>query len=57
MFWFGIYVQGLAAMVIAVVVVWALSLSKRNVSIVDGAWPLLFVLGACAYAPAAFSVA
>jgi steroid 5-alpha reductase family enzyme len=53
MFSFSIYLQGLAAMVIAVVVVWVLSLSKRNVSIVDSAWSLLFVLGACAYARAA----
>jgi steroid 5-alpha reductase family enzyme len=48
-----IYLQGLAAMVIAVIVVWVLSVSKRNVSIVDSAWSLLFVLGACAYALAA----
>jgi steroid 5-alpha reductase family enzyme len=53
MFSFSIYLQGLVAMVIAVVAVWALSLSKRNVSIVDSAWSLLFVLGACAYARAA----
>jgi steroid 5-alpha reductase family enzyme len=53
MFSFSIYLQGLVAMVIAVVAVWVLSLSKRNVSIVDSAWSLLFVLGACAYARAA----
>jgi steroid 5-alpha reductase family enzyme len=53
MFSFGIYLQGLVAMLIAVVMVWLLSLPKRNVSIVDSAWSLLFVLGACAYAPPA----
>jgi steroid 5-alpha reductase family enzyme len=53
MFSFSIYLQGLVAMVIAVVAVWVLSLSKRNVSIVDSAWSLLFVLAACAYARAA----
>jgi steroid 5-alpha reductase family enzyme len=52
MFSFSIYLQGLVAMLIAVVAVWVLSLSKRDVSIVDSAWSLLFVLGAWAYGAA-----
>jgi steroid 5-alpha reductase family enzyme len=42
-------------MVVAVIVVWLLSLAKRNASIVDSAWSLLFVLGAAVYALAAYS--
>lgn len=53
MFSLSVYLQGLVAMIIAVVAVWVLSLSRRSVSIVDSAWSLLFLLGACAYAPAA----
>lgn len=50
MFSIGIYGQGLAVMAIAVAFVWAISLVRRDVSIVDSAWSWLFVLGACAYA-------
>jgi steroid 5-alpha reductase family enzyme len=53
MFSFSAYLQGLLAMVIAVVVVWAVSVLKRNASIVDSVWSLLFVLGAAVYATAA----
>jgi steroid 5-alpha reductase family enzyme len=55
MFSIGAYLQGLAVMVVAVIVVWLLSLAKRNASIVDSAWSLLFVLGAAVYALAAYS--
>jgi steroid 5-alpha reductase family enzyme len=50
MFSFGIYLQGFLAMVIAVILVWVVSVFKRNVSIVDSVWSLLFVLGAAVYA-------
>jgi steroid 5-alpha reductase family enzyme len=53
MFSFNAYLQGLLAMVIAVVAVWVVSVLKRNASIVDSVWSLLFVLGAVMYAMAA----
>jgi steroid 5-alpha reductase family enzyme len=52
MFSLSAYLQGLLAMGITVVVVWAVSVFKRNASIVDGVWSLLFVLGAVVYAAA-----
>ena len=50
MFSIDIYLSGLAVMVIAVLLVWLLSLVKHNVSIVDSAWGPLFALGAFTYA-------
>jgi steroid 5-alpha reductase family enzyme len=50
MFSVAIYVHALVVMVIAVVLVWAISLRLRNVSIVDSAWSLLFALAAFTYA-------
>jgi steroid 5-alpha reductase family enzyme len=50
MFSLKIYLTGLTAMAAAVVLVWLMSLRKRDVSIVDSAWSLLFVLGAITYA-------
>ena len=50
MFTLTVYLQGLAALVIAVVLAWLLSLPLRNVSIVDSAWSLLFVIAAITYA-------
>ncbi|MEP7061023.1 MAG: DUF1295 domain-containing protein [Betaproteobacteria bacterium] len=40
----------LGAMVIAAVLTWLLSIAKKDVSIVDSAWSLLFLLGALTYA-------
>ncbi len=50
MFSINIYLSGLAVMVGTVLLVWLLSLAKRNVSIVDSAWGPLFALGAFTYA-------
>lgn len=50
MFSVAIYLHALVVMVIAVVLVWAVSLRLRNVSIVDSAWSLLFALAAFTYA-------
>jgi steroid 5-alpha reductase family enzyme len=47
---YSVYLQGLGAMVVAAVCTWLLSLYKRNVSIVDSLWSLLFVLAAFVYA-------
>jgi steroid 5-alpha reductase family enzyme len=53
MFSISIYLLGLGVMTVAVVLVWALSLLKRNVSIVDSVWSLLFAAAALTYAAAA----
>jgi steroid 5-alpha reductase family enzyme len=50
MFSLPIYATGLAAMLAAAAVTWALSLKLHRVSIVDTLWSLLFVLGAYTYA-------
>ena len=39
-----VYLQGLAVALAAAVCVWPVSLYKRDVSIVDSLWPLLFIL-------------
>lgn len=44
MFSASIYLQGLLVVVAAGALTWLLSLYKRDVSIVDSLWPLLFVL-------------
>jgi steroid 5-alpha reductase family enzyme len=38
------YLHGLAAVVVAGLLTWALSLTLRNVAIVDSLWPLLFLI-------------
>lgn len=53
MFELGTYLWGLAAVVVAAALVWLLSLAKRDVSIVDTLWSLLFVIAAVAYAATA----
>jgi steroid 5-alpha reductase family enzyme len=53
MFSFSIYLHGLVAMVTAVVMVWVVSVLKRDASIVDSVWSLLFACGAVVYAMAA----
>jgi steroid 5-alpha reductase family enzyme len=47
------YLLGLAPIVAAALFTWLLSLFKRNVSIVDTLWALLFLLAAASYAVAA----
>ena len=49
MFDFSNYVRGLAVVAIAAFCLWLLSLYKRNVAIVDGAWSLMFMLQAFTY--------
>jgi steroid 5-alpha reductase family enzyme len=46
------YAQGLAPIAAAAFLTWLLSVSKRNASIVDSLWPLLFLIAAAAYAAA-----
>jgi steroid 5-alpha reductase family enzyme len=50
MFSAPIYFQALAILAIAAICTWGLSLARRNVSIVDSLWSLMFVLAACTYA-------
>ena len=50
MFSLAIYLQGLGVIAIAASCTWGLSLLRRNVSIVDSLWSLMFILTACAYA-------
>ncbi len=45
-----LYAMGLGAMVGLATLTWTISLIKRDVSIVDAAWPLLFLSGALVYA-------
>ena len=47
------YLLGLGVAVAAAFLTWLLSLHKRDVSIVDSLWPLLFILLAVVYAAAA----
>jgi steroid 5-alpha reductase family enzyme len=44
MFSLTVYLQGLAVVSAAAFLVWLLSLYKRDVSVVDSLWPLLFIL-------------
>ncbi len=46
----SLYLLGLAIAASAAVATWAVSLCKRDVSIIDAIWSLLFVAMACAYA-------
>ncbi len=50
MFDFSIYLHGLAALLIIAVVLWLISIPKRDVSIVDSLWSLLFLLATAVYA-------
>jgi steroid 5-alpha reductase family enzyme len=45
-----LYAAGLLATLGVATVTWFISLLKRNVSIVDGAWALMFVAAAAVYA-------
>jgi len=47
------YLLGLAVMAAGAVACWLLSLAKRDVSIVDSLWPLMFLAGSLVYALAA----
>ena len=53
MFSFTVYLQGLLVIVTVALIVWLLSIYKRDVSIVDSLWPLLFLLLGLSYATAA----
>jgi steroid 5-alpha reductase family enzyme len=55
MFSLKIYTQGLAVLLAVTFCTWLLSLYKRNVSIVDSLWSMLFALAAMAYAIAGHS--
>lgn len=50
MFELQTYFMGLAAMAAGAIAVWLLSLAKRDVSIVDSLWPLMFLAGVVVYA-------
>lgn len=53
MFSLSIYLQGLAAVLVAAACTWAVSLLRKNVAIVDSLWSVMFVLAGCVYAAAA----
>jgi steroid 5-alpha reductase family enzyme len=53
MFSMSVYLQGLAAVVLAAVCTWIISVYRKNVAIVDSLWSLMFVLTAGVYAAAA----
>jgi steroid 5-alpha reductase family enzyme len=46
----GSWLAGLAPLLAAAALTWIVSVAKRNVTIVDTLWPLLFVIAALAYA-------
>src|ERR1700733_5202400 len=50
MFSLNVYMRGLAVVILAAVVVWAVSVRRKNVAIVDSLWSLMFVILACVYA-------
>jgi steroid 5-alpha reductase family enzyme len=50
MFSMTAYLLGLGVALLAAICTWTLSLYKRNVSIVDSLWSLMFILMACVYA-------
>jgi steroid 5-alpha reductase family enzyme len=52
MFSLTIYLEGLAGMLAAALLAWAISVFKHNVAIVDSLWSLLFLLAAVIYAAA-----
>jgi steroid 5-alpha reductase family enzyme len=56
MFPASIYLQALGILAIAAICTWGLSLARRNVSIVDSLWSMMFVLAACTYARGAGAV-
>jgi steroid 5-alpha reductase family enzyme len=45
-----VYFQALAILAIAAICTWSLSLARRDVSIIDSLWSLMFILAACTYA-------
>src|SRR5262245_19675722 len=49
MFDFHIYVLGLAAITLLAVMTWLVSVAKRNVTIVDSLWSILFLASATVY--------
>jgi steroid 5-alpha reductase family enzyme len=53
MFSAPIYFQALGILAIAAICTWGVGLARRNVSIVDSLWSMMFVLAACTYARAA----
>jgi steroid 5-alpha reductase family enzyme len=46
----SVYLRGLAVVILAAAVVWAVSVRRKNVAIVDSLWSLMFVMLACVYA-------
>src|SRR4029077_9664145 len=52
MFSLTVYLQGLGWLSVAAVATWVLSLRRKNVSIVDSLWSLMFILTASVYATA-----
>jgi steroid 5-alpha reductase family enzyme len=48
-----LWLSALPVLLAAAALTWAISVPRRNVTIVDTLWPLLFVMAACAYAAAA----
>ena len=49
MFDLSVWLTGLGVLLAAAFAVWLLSVAKRNVSIVDVLWSLMFLLAALAY--------
>lgn len=49
MFDLNSYLIGMAAIMVTAVAVWLISLVRRDISIVDSLWPLMFLLAAVAY--------
>jgi steroid 5-alpha reductase family enzyme len=47
---FEVWIAGLLAMLVAAGAGWVYSVVRRNVTIVDSLWPLLFVIAAFVYA-------
>ena len=46
---FSVYVMGLFAILTLATATWAVSIVKRDVSIVDGIWPMMFLVAAVVY--------
>ncbi|MGZ8422192.1 MAG: DUF1295 domain-containing protein, partial [Nitrospira sp.] len=47
---FWLYVMGLISMLSLATLAWLVSILKRDVSIVDGVWAMMFLAAAMAYA-------
>ena len=47
---YGLYLEGLVAMLVLAVLTWLISVVKRDVSIVDSIWSLMILAGATVYA-------